>query len=90
MKGIILRGFCSMEPNFASLDDILSAFLEMIEQKRVAAVSIYTEFGNWEEPPEWKNTFEFYPPWTLMDDDEKDLEVTLSAWEGLLSAIEAQ
>jgi hypothetical protein len=78
------------EPKWIPLEDILSSFVEMIEQTRIVAVSIDYDFDNPEEPREWEEPTNFFTPWILSEDDDKIVDDTILAWNSLLSAIESR
>jgi hypothetical protein len=68
--------------HWAPLEEFLSAFIEMVEQKRILANSIYPEC-------EWVED-EFHSPWSIMEDVDLIVNITISAWDSLLSAIEVR
>jgi hypothetical protein len=72
------------------LEEILLSFIEMIEQKRIVAVSIYFDFGNPQEPRDgkiWEQQGDFFTPWILSEDDDKIVDDTVLVWDSLLSAL---
>src|ERR1700753_2591768 len=68
--------------HWAPLEEFLSGFIEMVEHKRILAKSIYPEV-------EWLE-YEFYSPWTMTEDADHVVDITISAWDNLLSTIEAR
>jgi hypothetical protein len=85
---LMLMGFEG--PTWVLLEDILTWTLEMIEQKRVEAVSIYSQFGNLEGPSdddEWEEYSDFFPPWSLTVHSEVMVDRAISAWDKLIATI---
>jgi hypothetical protein len=73
---------------WARLEDVLSCYLELVDQKRILP---------FEEEPEitgdqWhlERAVIYKEPWLVMDDDEPIVQLTLSAWNDLLEAIESR
>jgi hypothetical protein len=70
-----------------TLESWLEAFTEMIEQKRIVAQhpdAPYPHRVDGEVAPDQRR------PWCLGRDDEKLVEITIKAWDGLLSAIRSR
>jgi hypothetical protein len=84
--------FATDPPIWTPLEDILLSFVGMVEQKRVLAVSICSEFDSPEEPKDgfWEEPIPIFTPWALSNDDDQIVDVTISAWHSLLSAIESR
>jgi hypothetical protein len=70
-------------------EDMLEGYLEMFNQRRVIA-SDKPPQSNFEEGLDWPFELLERPPWFLNVDDEKVVELTVSAWENLLAAIESR
>jgi hypothetical protein len=77
----------SDEPNWVPLEEILSSCLEMIEQRRVTASCVFDPFGNWIISPDCADDTEIHPPWALTSEYDSIVEITIAAWDDLLSAI---
>jgi hypothetical protein len=76
------------EYSWAKLEDVLSCYLKLIDQKRILP---------FEDPPEitgdqWhlEDAIICKEPWLVMDDDEPIVQLTISAWNDLLEAIESR
>lgn len=90
--------FFEFDPNvkWVPLEVILTAFIDMIERGRVVAASVWEDYENPEDEPkdrQWPEDGEsgkFWTPWMLSENDEKLVDVTITAWNGLLSAIESR
>jgi hypothetical protein len=72
------RGFCGRYP-WVPLEQILGAYLEMIEQGRIKAIPY--------DHPKDQDTQERMMPWAKNDNYDIILSLTLKAWEDLVSAI---
>jgi hypothetical protein len=73
---------------WVKFESLLEAFVEMIEQNRITALPKDPERWLQRENPNGPD----YPgpnkPWYLSEDDRTIVDITISAWDGLLSAIE--
>jgi hypothetical protein len=80
------------EPEWMPLEDILSSFIEMVHQKRIVAIPVDSDVNNPQEFREyhWEEPIDFYTPWMLAEEDNKIVDITISAWHGLLNAIESR
>jgi hypothetical protein len=72
------------------LEKILSSFLDILEQRRIIAVPNGADFSPWEDPEWGVEDSEFYTPWIFSLEDDKIVDDTLAAWNGLLTAIESR
>jgi hypothetical protein len=74
---------------WVKFESMLEAFVNMLEQNRIVALPKDTNHLQPEDPHG-----EGYPssntPWCLSKDDETLVDITVSAWDGLLSAIESR
>jgi hypothetical protein len=67
-----------------SFEVLLSSYMEMIEQKRIAALPHTPEYWDDEDPAAYHKVER---PWYLTEDDETVVNITISAWNDLLSSI---
>jgi hypothetical protein len=83
----------SWDPPFkwTTFELMLEAFVEMVEQNRIIALprdprspdAPLNEINGEDDP-------EVFPPWSLGTDDEYVVNITIAAWNGLLSAIRSR
>jgi hypothetical protein len=76
---------------------VLSSFIEMIKQDRVESYTAKPDYDTDDEPdgysdgvPEWDYDEDFLTPWAMSLYDDPIVNVALSAWDRLLSAIESR